>query len=77
MCIYEHAVVLCFFSPAVVVMGLSLYVHIFLLLSDSAYIGLLFLPKGHVECWDPRSRTRVGKVDVATNNLGLERCVIL
>ena len=29
--------------------------------------------KGHVECWDPRSRTRVGQVDVATNNLGLER----
>ncbi|XP_028417056.1 nucleolar protein 10-like [Dendronephthya gigantea] len=28
--------------------------------------------QGHVECWDPRSRTRVGKVDVATNNLGLE-----
>ncbi|CAB4019938.1 Nucleolar 10, partial [Paramuricea clavata] len=28
--------------------------------------------QGHVECWDPRSRTRVGQVDVATNNLGLE-----
>ena len=29
--------------------------------------------QGHVECWDPRSKTRVGQVDIATANLGIER----
>ncbi|XP_046856924.1 nucleolar protein 10-like isoform X2 [Xenia sp. Carnegie-2017] len=28
--------------------------------------------QGHVQCWDPRSRSRVGQVDVATNELGIE-----
>lgn len=32
--------------------------------------------QGHVQCWDPRSRSRVGQVDVATNELGIERCAV-